>query len=202
MPEKRFDAALAYRLDLPERITWLSPQEVIHALAVQAGATVVDLGAGTGYFALPLARAVGAAGRVIAVDAQDEMLELLRRKISSSAVSNIELVRAEADRIALPDSACDLIFLANVWHEIPDRVAALVEAKRVLKAQGRIAILDWRPDVEPEHGPPLEYRLTPASAVAELVAAGFQPGLQRSIGKYSWLVQAAAASQTCNVRAQ
>ena len=192
MPEKRFDATLAYRLDLPERITWLPPQEVIRALAVQAGATVVDLGAGTGYFALPLALAVGTAGRVIAVDAQDEMLELLRKKISSSAASNIELVRAEADRIALPDSACDLIFLANVWHEIPDRVAALAEAKRVLKAQGRIAILDWRPDVEPEHGPPLEHRLTPASAVAELVAADFQPGSQRNIGKYSWLVQAAA----------
>jgi ubiquinone/menaquinone biosynthesis C-methylase UbiE len=192
MSEKRFDATLAYRLDLPERTNWLPPDEVIRALAVEAGATVVDLGAGTGYFALPLARAIGAAGRVIAVDAQDEMLELLRRKISSSAVSNIELVRAEADRIALPDSACDLIFLANVWHEISDRVAALAETKRVLKAQGRIAILDWRPDVEPEHGPPLEHRLTPASAVAELVAAGFQPGSQRNIGKYAWLVQAAA----------
>jgi ubiquinone/menaquinone biosynthesis C-methylase UbiE len=175
---------------------------VIRALAVQAGGTVVDLGAGTGYFALPLALAVGAAGRMIAVDAQDGMLELLRRKISSSVVSNIELVRAEADRIALPGSACDLIFLANVWHEIPDRVAVLAEAKRVLKAQGRIAILDWRPDVEPEHGPPLEHRLTPASAVAELIAAGFQPGSQQNIGKYSWLIQAVAGSQACNASPQ
>ncbi|MDR3752847.1 MAG: methyltransferase domain-containing protein [Terracidiphilus sp.] len=192
MSEKRFDATLAYRLDLPERITWLPPQEVIRALALEAGATVVDLGAGTGYFALPFALAVGAAGRVIAIDAQDEMLELLRRKIAPSAASNIELICAEADRIALPGSACDLFFLANVWHEIPDRAAALAEAKRVLKAQGRIAILDWRPDVEPEHGPPIEHRLTPASAVAELGAAGFQSGSQRNIGKYSWLVQATA----------
>lgn len=192
MPEKRFDAARAYRLDLPERITWLSPQEVIRALAVPAGATVVDLGAGTGYFALPLAFAVGAAGRVIAVDAQDEMLELLRRKIASSTVSNIELVCAEADRIPFLGSTCDLIFLANVWHEIPNRAAALAEAKRVLKGEGRIAILDWRPDVEPEHGPPLEHRLTASSAVAELVAAGFQPGSQQNIGKYTWLVQTVA----------
>jgi ubiquinone/menaquinone biosynthesis C-methylase UbiE len=70
-------------------------------------------------------------------------------------------------------------------------VAALAEAKRVLKAQGRIAILDWRPDVEPEHGPPLEHRLTPESAVTEVVAAGFHLGSQRNIGKYAWLVQAA-----------
>lgn len=202
MPEKRFDAALAYRLDLPERIAWLPPQEVIGALAIQAGTTVVDLGAGTGYFTLPLALAVGAAGRVIAVDAQEEMLELLRRKISSSAATNIELVRAEADRIALPDSTCDLIFLANVWHEIPDRAAALAEAKRILRARGRIAILDWRPDVEPEHGPPLEYRLTPASAVTELLIAGFQPGAQQNVGKYSWLLQAAQGSHAGNARAQ
>ncbi len=202
MHEKRFDAVLAYRLDLPERITWLPPDEVIRALALQAGATVVDLGAGTGYFALPLALAVGASGRVIAVDAQEEMLELLRRRITSSAAWNIELVRAEADAIPLPDATCDLIFLANVWHELPYRGATLAEAKRILKAQGRIAILDWRHDVEPEHGPPLEHRLAPSSAVAELVAAGFQPVSQRNIGKYSWLVQAAAGGQVCDKRPQ
>jgi ubiquinone/menaquinone biosynthesis C-methylase UbiE len=202
MHERRFDAALAYRLDLPERTTWLPPHEVILALAMQAGDTVVDLGAGTGYFTLPLALAVGATGRVIAVDAQDEMLEHLRSRITSSAAPNIELVRAEADRINLPDATCDLVFLANVWHELPDRGAALAEAKRILKAEGRIAILDWRPDVEPEHGPPLAHRLRPSSAVAELVAAGFQPVSQQSIGKYSWLVQAAARGQTCGELAQ
>lgn len=190
MHEKRFDAAFAHRLDLPERLAFLPPQEVVGSLGLAAGATVVDLGAGTGYFALPLASAVGAAGCVIAVDAQQEMLEHLRKKIALAAVSNIELVCAEADRTALPAAAADLVFLANIWHELPDRAGTLVEARRILKGRGRIAILDWRPDVEPEHGPPLHHRLSPSSTIAELMSAGLQPAVHSNIGKYSWLVQA------------
>lgn len=197
MHERRFDAALAHRLDLPERILWLPPDEVIRALGIQAGETVVDVGAGTGYFALPLADAVGARGRVIAVDAQRAMLTHLNEKIAPAAVSNIELVLAEADALAVPNNTCDLAFLANVWHEFPDRGSVLVEAKRVLKATGRIAILDWRPDVEADHGPPLEHRLPSSSAVAELIAGGFKPVSQSNVGIYSWMVQAFAGGEAC-----
>ncbi len=192
MHERRFDASMAHRLDLPERLVWLPPQEVVQALAVSAGATVADVGAGTGYFALPLASAVGADGRVIAVDAQQDMLDHLRRKIADAAVANIELVCAEADCTSLPDASADLVFLANVWHEIPDRIAALAEARRILKSRGRIAILDWRPDVQPEPGPPLEHRLSAAGAAEELLAAGYQTVSRQNVGRYSWLAQAAA----------
>jgi ubiquinone/menaquinone biosynthesis C-methylase UbiE len=192
MHEKRFNADHAHRLDHPERLTWLPPLDVIQALAVNPGDVAVDIGAGTGYFALPLAQAVGASGRVIAVDAQDKMLEHLQNKIASTAVSNIELVCAEADQTTLPAATADLVFLSNVWHELPDRTAALAEARRITKARGRIAILDWRPDVEPENGPPLDHRLTPSSAIAELADAGFHAATQSNVGKYSWLVQAVA----------
>lgn len=171
-------------------MTWLPPAEVILALGLEAGESVADIGAGTGYFTLPMANAVGSSGRVYAVDAQPQMLELLRQKLDPAANSNIELVQAEADSTQLPASSCDLVYLANVWHEFDDRPAVLREARRVLKDSGRIAILDWRPDVEPEHGPPLAIRLTAQSAVAELAAAGFGGQSQRDIGKYSWLVQA------------
>ena len=192
MHEKRFDASMAHRLDHPERLAWLPPQDVVRALDVKGGATVADLGAGTGYFALPLASAVGANGRVIAVDAQQEMLDHLRRKIAAAAVSNIELVCAEADRTSLPGASANLVFLANVWHEIPDRAAVLAEVRRILNPRGRVAILDWRPDVPPDHGPPLEHRLSAASAAEELIAAGYHALAQQNVGRYAWLVQAAA----------
>ncbi len=194
MHEKRFNADHAHRLDYPERLTWLPPLDVVRDLAVKTGDVTVDIGAGTGYFALPLAQAVGASGRVIAVDAQEKMLEHLQKKIASQRIANIELVCAEADRTTLPAATADLVFLANVWHEIPDRKAALAEARRIAKARGRIAILDWRPDVEPENGPPLDHRLTPSSAIAELADAGFHAATQSNIGRYSWLVQAVAES--------
>lgn len=190
MTTKRFDPSRAYRLDRPERMTWLPPAEVLQALGLKAGETVADVGAGTGYFALPMANAVGSSGRVYAVDAQPEMLEFLRQKLDPTAHSNIELVHAEADSTRLPDAGCDLVFLANVWHEFDDRQAVLREARRVLKDLGRIAVLDWRPDVEPEHGPPLAIRQSPQSAIADLAAAGYEGLSFQSVGKYSWLIQA------------
>jgi ubiquinone/menaquinone biosynthesis C-methylase UbiE len=155
----RFPASEAHRLDNPARKEWLPPTEVLRALALHSGEAIADVGAGTGYFSLPLAQSVGPEGKVYAVDAQAEMLSLLRQKLAASAFANVELIHAEADQTGLPASSCDLFFLANIWHEIEDQIAVLREAIRVLKNSGRIAILDWRPDVEPEHGPPLAHRM-------------------------------------------
>ena len=189
MNDRRFAASQAHRLDDPARLLWLPPGEVLSALALLAGDTAADVGAGTGYFALPMARAVSPRGKVYAVDAQGAMLARLKEKLRDAALANIELVQAEADRTGLPASVCDLFFLANVWHELDDCAATLREARRVLKLQGRIAILDWRPDVEPEHGPPLEHRLDPSHAIGHLRAAGFEPFAQTFVGRCSWLVQ-------------
>src|ERR1035441_245736 len=156
MNDKRFDASKAGLLDDPGRLLWLPPAEVIDALAVAIGDSIADIGAGTGYFALPLAQAAGPLGKVVAVDAQSEMLAIRRLKLDAGAVSNIELVHEEADSTGLPNASCNLVFMANVWHEFADRAAVLREAQRILKTGGQIAILDWRPEVEREAGPPLD----------------------------------------------
>lgn len=189
MTDRRFNASQAHRLDAPERLIWLPPAEVIGALAVELGETIADVGAGTGYFALPLAVATGPQGKVYAVDAQAEMLAHLRQKLSSESASNVELVHAEADATGLPEGCCNLVFLANVWHEFADHTAVLREARRILKAGGRLAILDWRPDVEREGGPPLDHRLSASDAVSALRSAGFERTTHANAGKYSWLVQ-------------
>ena len=158
-------------------------------MALHSGETIADVGAGTGYFSLPLAQAVGPQGKVYAVDAQEEMLSLLRQKLDEFTLSNVELIHAEADNTGLPASSCDLVFAANVWHEFEDHAAVLREFARVLKVDGQIAILDWRPDVLPEHGPPLEHRLDSSHAVDALRSSGFQKVATANVGLYSWLVQ-------------
>lgn len=104
-------------------------------------------------------------------------------------LSNVEAVHAEADRTGLPDASCNLVFLANVWHEFADCSAVLRESTRILKAGGRIAILDWRTDVEPEHGPPLDRRVEASRAMQSLRSAGFEQVASAEVGRYSWLVQ-------------
>ena len=188
--ERRFSASQAHRLDDPARHEWLPPDEVLAALDAQPGQTVADVGAGTGYFALPLAHAVGPTGKVYAVDSQAEMLGHLLEKLGPSIPAPVELVHAEADHTNLPDSSCDLWLLANLWHEIEDCAAAVREAHRALRPSGHIAILDWRPDVERIAGPPLEHRLAPAHAIEHLRAEGFDAIAESTVGLYSWLVMA------------
>ena len=189
MHEKRFPASQAARLENPERLVWLPPAEVIRAVAVQAGETVADVGAGTGYFTFPLSVAVGEAGKVYAVDSQSEMLAWIKGKLGQAEFSNIELMHAEAEQCNLPGSSCDVFFLANLWHEIEDRVAVLAEARRVLRKGGRLVILDWRTDVEAIAGPPLAHRIHSADVMVEMRQAGFTQVGSLEIGRYSWLVQ-------------
>ncbi len=189
MRNRRFPASEAHRLDLPARRIWLPPADVLGAMAVQSGQTIADVGAGTGYFSLPLADTVGLQGKIYAVDAQNEMLTLLRQKLDEAAIPNVELIHAEAGNTTLPRCSCDLFFAANVWHEFEDRGSVLKEAARVLKAGGQVAILDWRTDAPSEPGPPLDHRLDSSTAAYALHSQGFQNITVAHIGLYSWLVQ-------------
>jgi ubiquinone/menaquinone biosynthesis C-methylase UbiE len=189
MNDRLMNASLADRLDDPERLLWLPPAVVIGALSLQSGDSIADIGAGTGYFSLPLAQAAGPLGLVYAVDCQAEMLGHLQSKLDKGSISNIRVINADADSTGLPNASCNLVFMANVWHEFADCLTVLLEAKRLLKSGGQIAILDWRPDVEPEHGPPLHHRLSASDATDTVLSAGFIAVKQSNIGKYSWFVQ-------------
>jgi ubiquinone/menaquinone biosynthesis C-methylase UbiE len=186
--ERMFHHHRAEKLNDPERRTWLPPAEVIASLDLRPGMVVADIGAGTGYFAIPLAQAVGPTGRVYAVDLQPEMLDLLRAAMPQGAP--IELVSADASRITLPTASVDLCFTANVWHELDDRAAVLAEFARLLRPAGRLAILDWRADVAQPPGPPIEHRVAADEIIAMLPRLGWEQALARSIGVYSYLVTA------------
>jgi ubiquinone/menaquinone biosynthesis C-methylase UbiE len=186
--DRMFPHQNASVLDSPERREWLPPDEVLSRLEVAAGMNVADIGAGTGYFAIPLADRVAPGGRVRAVDMQPEMLSLLEQKLRPGAP--IDLVRGEAGATGLAEATQDLFFCANVWHEIDDRTGALAEAKRVLKAGGRIAIVDWRPDCASPPGPPTGHRLAAADVEEQLRRAGWRDIALWNVGTYSYLVVA------------
>ena len=188
MHERRFHPSQMHRLENPDRLNWLPPQEIVASLHLQPGWTVADIGAGTGYFALPIAAALGGAGRVYAVDVSPEMLARLRQRLTEAGLGGVEFVEAEATATTLPAGSCDCALLANVWHEFDDRAAVLAEMRRILRPGGQIALLDWRPDVEPEHGPPTEHRISAESASESLKEAGFRPAAAPSFFRYSWLL--------------
>ncbi len=123
---------------------------------------VADIGAGSGYFTLPIARRV-TPGKVYAVDASAEMLEVIRGKLTAAGTpENVELVVGEDSATGLPEASCDLIFLSAVWHEIDDHAAALREFSRIGAPNAKLAIVDWRPDAMRPPGPPIEHRIARA----------------------------------------
>lgn len=193
MNAKTFQSANAHRLENPQRLIWMPPGEVIERVAVKPGMTVADIGAGTGFFALPFARAVGAEGTILAVDIQPKMLHLLEEKFRQApAPGNIRLFEGDAARTGLPPACCDLAFLANIWHELDDPAAVLSEMRRILRGSGRIAILDWRSDVPPPPGPPADHRVASEETEAALRGAGWRNLSLGPLGPYSYLLTASA----------
>jgi len=160
-------------LGRPERITEEDPDALHAALAVRPGQTACDVGAGSGYHTIRLARAVGPKGRVIASDLQPEMLALLRDAVDAAGVRNVEPVLATATDPALPPGGCDLILLVDVYHELAAPEAMLAAFGLALARKGRLALVEFRgedPDVpiKPEH------KMTLAQVRRELEPRGFR----------------------------
>lgn len=193
MNQRTFQAGNAHRLDDPQRLVWMPPDEVTGRLDFKPGMVVADIGAGTGFFALPFARAVGPEGMVWAVDLQPAMLQILEEKLQQAgAPGNIGLREGRAADTGLPDGRCDLTFLGNIWHELDEPGAVLAEMRRILRPGGRVAILDWRTDVPYPPGPPPEHRVAPSQTQAMLRGDNWRNVSFRPLGQYSYLLVASA----------
>lgn len=181
----------AHKLEDPERLRWLPPAEILSHLRLAPGMKIADVGAGTGYFSIPIAGAVGALGKVYAVDLQAEMLDLLRQKLEQHhAPGNISLLQGNASQLPLPERAAHVTFYANIWHELENHDAAFAEALRISVPGARIAILDWRDDCAPPPGPPQDHRISNQAVVAFLQSKGCADVVSRHVGQYGYLVTA------------
>ncbi len=191
--ERTFAPTQAYKLEDPERLKRLPPGLILEAIGIPNGATIADIGAGTGFFAIPMTGVVGETGHVFAVDLQTEMLELLRNKLANAgaSINNIEPMHGSAVNTGLASASCDLVFFANIWHELDNHPEVLAEAARILRGPGRIAIVDWSPDVPNPPGPPADHRIAQADVGATLEASGWSIALSARPTEFHYLIVAA-----------
>jgi cyclopropane fatty-acyl-phospholipid synthase-like methyltransferase len=168
----RFDDAERWAavFDDPARDQWQKPDEVVAALALAADAQVADLGAGTGYFAVRIARAVPD-GMVYAVDLEPAMVRHLEERARQEGLANVHPVLATASDARLP-AAVDLVLVVNTYHHIGDRVAYFGRLASSLRAGGRLVIIDFT--AESPIGPPVEHRIDADQVIEELAAAGYR----------------------------
>jgi ubiquinone/menaquinone biosynthesis C-methylase UbiE len=161
------------RLEAPDRKQWQMPDAVVAALALRPGHIVADLGAGPGYFSLPLARRVGKLGRVFAVDVEPAILTVLRERLAVQRIDRITPVLGLPDDPLLPAASCDRVLSVNAYHHYRNRPAALRRMARLLRRGGRLAVIDFDKRESPM-GPPVSERVSREQLLADCKRAGLR----------------------------
>lgn len=127
----------------PQRDKEERPEQLLSALQIRPGATVADIGSGTGYFTWRLAQHVGKQGKVYAVDVQQSMLDLTKAAVAAHKLSNVEYVLATESSPRLPERSVDFVFIAYAYHEFGDPDAVMAAIRRALKPGGRVLVLEY-----------------------------------------------------------
>jgi len=159
-------------LERPEREQEENPEGALDALNLKAGMTVADVGAGTGYMSLKLAKRVGPGGKVYAEDVQPEMLQRVRANAAKAKASNVVAVQGSYTDPMLPKGQMDLVLLADVYHEFSEPQKMLRGIRESLKPDGRLVLLEYRKE-DPKIPIREEHKMTVAEVKTELEAEGF-----------------------------
>jgi SAM-dependent methyltransferase len=188
---RHFEFEGHHRLDSAERRQKHPPEPLLELLAASAPARIADIGAGTGYFALPLAARLPAA-RVLCLDTEARMLELIERRASEAGLADrvTTVHMPDPSRLPLDDGVLSAAFMVNLYHELDDRVAYLGEVHRALADGGRLVICDWSPDGDGSHGPRVQHRVAVATACQELAAAGLVGVGEHRLYADLWVLEA------------
>jgi arsenite methyltransferase len=161
-------------LDSPARVQNLKIDETIAKLGLKPGMIVADIGAGSGIFEGPLAKAVGAGGTVYAVDVDQGLLDVINKKAAEARVTNVKTVLGRFTDPALPGSDVDVAFINDVLHHIEDRSVYVKNLARYIKPSGRIALIDFHPELGGHRNQP-ELQVSKDKAAALMAEAGFKP---------------------------
>src|SRR6266567_1743072 len=187
MHQADFDKLVA-RFEDPSRAEWQKPKKVIATLDPLDRKTVADIGAGTGYFAFPIAKK---AAKVIAIDIDKRFLDYIDDKKQTQKIgTNIETRLTAPDSPGLKTGEADMVLIADTYHHIEDRVEYLKKLKSCLRKGGVLVIIEFKKEKTPP-GPPVELRLADKQVESELESAGFTiVSTDRDLLPYQYIIKA------------
>ncbi len=158
---------------------------VLAAVAADFGMRIADIGAGLGYFSLPLALAVGETGMVFAIDPSAAAREEIQVRAKAAELHQITVVEGEAESTHLEDGVLDRVLWHTMYHEVPDRESAFNEMMRIMKPGGKWVMVDWQ-KIKTPYGPPLEHRFRVDDVVAAVTRRGFREVRRFEPGPVTW----------------
>jgi ubiquinone/menaquinone biosynthesis C-methylase UbiE len=176
-------------LDAPDRELWQRPDLIMDAMGIADGSVVADIGAGSGWFTIRLARRVGPQGIVYAEDVQQEMITALSRRASREGFKNVTPVLGTFSDPKLREKPLDAALMVDSFHEVDaaDRVAMLSNLAKALKPQGRLGIVDFRLDGTGP-GPAPEERVSPDVVIDAAQKAGLKLIRQEPFLEYQYFL--------------
>jgi len=127
-------------------MAFANPTSNLAQFGLAAGLTVADLGAGSGFYTLAAARAVGSTGKVYAIEVQKDLLDKVKKEATREGLHNVEVVWGDIEKHAgthLRDESIDRAIISNVLFQAQDKEDLVAEAKRILKQNGKALVIDW-----------------------------------------------------------
>lgn len=177
---------LVKNFESPERDEWQKPQEVIKFLGDLKNKTVIDIGAGTGYFEFKMNEP---SAKIIAADVDDRFIKYINDRITKERSVNISARKAEYEKPPVLEKEADVVFMVDVYHHIDNRKDYFSLVKKGLKPNGEMVIVDFKKG-DFEHGPPNEMKIQPQIVIDEMKLAGFNLIAQdTSTLKYQYLLK-------------
>ncbi len=174
-------------LEDPARDDYQKPLEVLAALDLRAGEVVADIGAGSGYFAVRFARAVGDDGVVYAVDVDPNMVRHLNRRLRDGGIRNVATVLSDPDDPLLAEASVDRFVIVNTWHHIEDQPGYMAKMKRMLRPGGRVVHIDFQKRELPI-GPPLAMKIARDDLVRQMEEGGFRLDAEHDFLPYQYFL--------------
>lgn len=180
---KKYAPRHAAHLDSPERRQILPVESMIRILdQVPQKTNIADIGCGTGYITVPLAREFSRS-TIFAVDIDERMLVVLEER--ARGLDNIVPVLSTEDNIPIPDNTVDVSFLATVLHEMENRDGTIEEMKRASQKVHYVILVDWDKKDTPGHmGPRMDIRIAPEDAIGCIASHGYELLSEFSPSKY------------------
>jgi ubiquinone/menaquinone biosynthesis C-methylase UbiE len=154
-------------LDRPEREEEEAPSKLLTLLKLRPGDVVADIGAGSGYLSFPMAKLVAPKGKLLAVEIQQEMLDIIKKRMKERGVTNIDLVLGAEKDPKLPEAAVDLILMVDVYHEFDHPYEMTVAMVKALKPGGRLVFVEYRLE-DPTVPIKLVHKMTQKQVIKEM----------------------------------
>ena len=169
--ERKFDPKKLERLNNPERLTELPPEFIISKLNIPKPKLIVDIGAGTGFYSIQLAKHFENA-EILACDISDIMLDWMNKNVTP-IYKNITTHKMEESYTGLESGIADIALMINLHHELENREKMMKECYRILKNGGKLLISDWKKE-EMLSGPPFQIRVDNQDVMSDFSNANFK----------------------------